>query len=209
MNRRWVVLALIFTGILISYVDRGNLSIAATTVMRDFSIPPSSMGVLLSAFFWTYAAFQIPAGLIVDRFGIRSVYAAGFLVWSLASAVTALSRNSADILSLRMILGLAEAVGPLASLAFIRKNFSGSEHGLPTSIYISGQTIGPAVGALLGSALLADYGWRFMFVGHWTGSLAVDSRLVVLRPGGRVKQAALRLASGLIKTVFLAVRIRF
>ncbi len=78
MNRRWVILALVFAGILISYVDRGNLSIAATAIMRDFRISPGSMGVLLSAFFWTYAAFQIPAGHVVDRFGIRRVYAAGF-----------------------------------------------------------------------------------------------------------------------------------
>lgn len=171
MNRRWVVLALVFAGILISYVDRGNLSIAATAIMRDFRISPGSMGVLLSAFFWTYAAFQIPAGHVVDRFGIRRVYAAAFLAWSLASAGMALSRNSSEILSLRVALGLAEAVGPIASLAFIRKHFSGSEQGLPTSIYIAGQTIGPALGALLGSVLLAGYGWRLMFAVTGLGAL--------------------------------------
>ncbi len=60
MNRRWVVLALVFFGIVISYVDRGNLSIAAPSIMREFRIEPSAMGVLLSAFFWTYGTFQIP-----------------------------------------------------------------------------------------------------------------------------------------------------
>ncbi|MGH9626085.1 MAG: MFS transporter, partial [Bryobacteraceae bacterium] len=76
-----MLLALIFAGILISYVDRGNLSIAAATIMRDFRLPPASMGVLLSAFFWTYGAFQIPAGFLVDRLGIRRTYAAAFLIW--------------------------------------------------------------------------------------------------------------------------------
>ena len=171
MSRRWVVLALIFAGILISYVDRGNLSIAADSIMRDFRLPPASMGVLLSAFFWTYAAFQIPAGLIVDKFGIRVVYACGFLVWSLASAGMALSRGPGDILSLRLVLGLAESIGPLASLAFIRQNFEGPEQGLPVSIYIAGQTIGPACGALLGSMLLADFGWRTMFATTGLGAL--------------------------------------
>ncbi len=171
MTRRWILLALVFAGILISYVDRGNLSIAAASVMHDFQLPPSSMGVLLSAFFWTYAAFQIPAGLIVDKLGIRVVYSCGFLVWSLASAGMALSRGPGEILTLRLVLGLAESVGPLASLAFIRQNFKGPEQGLPVSIYIAGQTIGPACGALLGSTLLADFGWRAMFAATGLGAL--------------------------------------
>lgn len=171
MNRRWVVLGLIFAGILISYVDRGNLSIAATSIMRDFNIAPAGMGMLLSAFFWTYGAFQIPAGVLVDRFGIRPTYAAAFLLWSTASAAIALSRGFNDILSLRLLLGFAEAIGPLASMAFIRQNFRGREQGLPVSIYIAGQTIGPACGALLGTALLANFGWRFMFALTGLGAL--------------------------------------
>jgi ACS family D-galactonate transporter-like MFS transporter len=171
MSRRWVLLGLVFAGILISYVDRGNLSIAADPIMRDFRLVPASMGILLSAFFWTYALFQIPAGFIVDRFGIRVVYACGFLIWSLASAAISLSRGPGEILSLRLVLGLAESVGPLASLAFIRQNFEGPSQGLPVSIYIAGQTIGPACGALLGSMLLADFGWRAMFAATGLGAL--------------------------------------
>jgi MFS transporter, ACS family, D-galactonate transporter len=163
MKQRWIVLALIFLGILISYIDRGNLSIAAVAMMRDFRLPPSAMGVLLSAFFWTYAIFQIPSGLIVDRMGIRRTYGAAFLIWSLASAAMALSRNSTEILSLRLLLGLAESVAPIASLAYIRRNFSAPEQGLPVSIYLSGQTLGPACGALLGSFLIVRFGWRAMF----------------------------------------------
>ncbi len=74
MNRRWVVLALVFAGIVISYIDRGNLGIAAPSIMREFRIEPETMGVLLSAFFWTYGLFQIPAGALVDRLGIRRAY---------------------------------------------------------------------------------------------------------------------------------------
>src|SRR5437899_7277470 len=127
--------------------------------MREFRIEPSGMGVLLSAFFWTYAAFQIPAGLLVDRLGIRRAYAAGFLMWSVASASIAVSRGTGDIIGLRMLLGLAESIGPLASLSFIRNNFAGKDQGLPTSIYIAGQNIGPALGALAGTMLLSRFGW--------------------------------------------------
>lgn len=186
MNRRWIVVALIFVGIMISYIDRGNLGIAATAIMRDFQFPPSSMGMLLSAFFWTYALFQIPAGFIVDRIGIKRVYAGAFLVWSLASAAIAMSRGLPDILGLRLVLGLAEAVGPIASLSFIRRNFAGSEQGLPTAIYIAGQNAGPAIGTLLGTLLIDRLGWRSMFAITGLGALLWLPFWLWLAPKDRV-----------------------
>jgi MFS family permease len=171
MNRRWIVLSLVFFGIVISYVDRGNLSIAAPSIMRDFRIAPATMGFLLSAFFWTYATFQIPSGALVDRLGIRRAYAGGFLVWSLASASIALSRGTGSIIGLRLVLGMAESIAPLASIAFIRNNFAGKDQGLPTSIYIAGQSIGPALGALVGALLLDRFGWRLMFAITGLGAL--------------------------------------
>ncbi len=171
MSRRWVVVALLFAGMLVSYVDRGNLSIAAGAMMRDFRLTPVVMGMLLSAFFWTYGAFQLPAGALVDRIGSRRVYAAAFLLWSLASASIALTRGSTDVLILRLLLGLAESVGPVASLAFIRQNFAGPEQGLPTSIYIAAQNMGPALGTFLGTILIESLGWRFMFAATGLGAL--------------------------------------
>ncbi len=171
MNRRWLVLSLVCLGILISYIDRGNLSIAAASIMRDFALSPGAMGTLLSAFFWTYATLQIPAGAAVDRFGIKRVYAGAFLMWSLASAGIAFAGGFTSVLIPRMILGIAEAAGPLASISFIRRNFSGREQGLPTAIYISGQTLGPAIGTLLGSVLIAKLGWRAMFLFTGLGAL--------------------------------------
>jgi ACS family D-galactonate transporter-like MFS transporter len=163
MNRRWLVLGLVFLGILVSYIDRGNLSVAAESIMHDLRLQPSTMGVLLSAFFWTYAACQIPAGLLVDRFGVRSVYAVAFAVWSVASASVALSRGPGDIIASRLVLGFAETLAPVASLAVIRASFSPRENGVPTAIYIAGQTLGPAIGLLLGTTLLVRFGWRVMF----------------------------------------------
>jgi len=171
MSRRWLLLSLVFLAIMINYIDRGNLSIAAPSIMRDFRITPATMGVLLSAFFWTYAAFQIPAGALVDRFGIRWAYAGAFLVWSIASASIALSRGAGDIIGMRMVLGLAESIAPLASLSFIRSNFAGKDQGLPTSIYFAGQNVGPALGALVGAILLDKYGWRMMFAITGLGAL--------------------------------------
>ena len=171
MSRRSIVVALIFAGILISYIDRGNLGIAAPSIMREFAFSTSSMGLLLSAFFWTYAIFQIPSGMIVDRIGIRLVYAGAFFLWSMASSAIGLSHSLAVILILRMLLGIAESVGPIASMSFIRRNFSGAEAGLPIGIYIAGQNLGPAAGTLLGTQLIEHFGWREMFVITGLGAL--------------------------------------
>ena len=71
MNKRWGIVALIFTGILISYIDRTNLSIANTAIMQTFGLSPAAMGTLLSAFFWAYAIFHLPSRFVVGRFGVR------------------------------------------------------------------------------------------------------------------------------------------
>lgn len=163
LTRRWLTVTLLFTGMVVSYIDRGNLSIAAGSIMREFNLAPGTMGMLLSAFFWTYGLFQLPAGTLVDRVGIKWIYATAFFTWSLASAGIALSRGANDIFALRLLLGLAEAVGPIASLTFIRQNFEGREQGLPTAIYIGAQNLGPAIGSWVGTQLLASHGWRFMF----------------------------------------------
>ncbi len=134
-------------------------------------MPATSMGLLLSAFFWTYGAFQLPAGWLIDRFGIRTSYFFGFLLWSLSSAAMSLSHGVRSMFALRLLLGVAESVGPLASLAFIRRAFSESERGLPVAAYIAGQTIGPACGALLGTTLLATAGWRTMFAVTGLGAM--------------------------------------
>ena len=73
MSRRWIVVALIFAGILISYIDRGNLGIAAPSIMREFSFTPATMGVLLSAFFWAYTPGATLQFSLNNHFASRGV----------------------------------------------------------------------------------------------------------------------------------------
>jgi MFS family permease len=148
----------------ISYVDRGNLSIAAVPVMRDFGFSAGQIGLLMSMFFWTYGSLQVPAGHLVDRFGVRRIYAAALLLWCLAMAAMGLARNFGELAALRLLLGAGEAVSPLASMAFIKQNFDERDQGLPTSIYVAGLTMGPAIGAIVGAWLLDVLGWRIMFI---------------------------------------------
>ena len=86
MNR---VLLLLGFSVLINYIDRSNLSIAADLIKGELRISDLQLGALLSAFFWTYAFMQIPAGWLVDRFDVKWVFAIGYFVWSMATATIA------------------------------------------------------------------------------------------------------------------------
>src|ERR1035441_1138253 len=105
-----LVLILLGLSVFINYVDRGNLSIAAPLLKDELRISASQLGILLSAFFWTYALMQIPSGWLVDRFDVKWVFATGFFVWSAATAVTGLLHGFAALLIARVILGLGESV---------------------------------------------------------------------------------------------------
>jgi MFS family permease len=95
------------------------------------------------------------------------------------------------MLLLRLLLGMAESVGPIASLSFIRRNFAGAEAGLPVAIYIAGQNLGPAAGTLLGAQLIEHFGWRAMFIFTGLGALIWLPGWLLLAPrnDGRIESA--------------------
>src|SRR5215468_6137685 len=104
------VLALLFLSVFINYVDRSNLSIAAPLLKNELGISASQLGILLSAFFWTYTAMLFVCGWFVDRFDASRVLAVGYLVWSLSTAATGLVHGFAMLLLARLVLGTGESV---------------------------------------------------------------------------------------------------
>ncbi len=189
-GRRWGVVVLLFLAILVNYVDRGNLSVVAVPLMKDFGIGTDSMGVLLSAFFFTYTALQIPAGYVVDRFGLKWTYAAAFVLWSLASAAVGMASSFGQVLAFRLLLGVGEAVAQPASLAYIRKNFSEKEQGLPSGVYLAGMMIGPAAGTYFGALLLDQMTWRQLFIYTGLGGLVWLVPWMLLVSSRNTQQAA-------------------
>lgn len=163
-NSRWLVVALLTLGIIIAYTDRINLSAALPAIRESFPLTAAASGVLLSAFFWAYTLLQTPAGWVVDRFGLKWPYAAAMLLWSAASAATALVSSVHGLIALRMVLGIGEAAAVPASMRYIRENFAERERGLPMGILMSGTKYGPAIGAPIATYLVMGLGWRWMFV---------------------------------------------
>src|SRR6516165_5405028 len=103
-------LILLVLAVLINYVDRGNLALAAPLLKVQWGTTASQLGILLSAFFWTYTALQFVMGIFVERLGANRLMALGFLVWSIAMALTGAAVGFATLLALRLLLGVGESV---------------------------------------------------------------------------------------------------
>jgi MFS transporter, ACS family, D-galactonate transporter len=171
--KRWWIIALLSLGMIIAYVDRANLSVALVLpeFKQLFKLSEADRGMLNSAFFWSYAFLQIPAGWLIDKYGVKFPYAIGFFAWSLMTAATALCTSISQLLGLRVLLGVAESVITPASMRWIRFNFQEKERGLAVGLYMTGTKIGPAIGAPVTAWLIAMYDWRIMFMVLGLGSL--------------------------------------
>lgn len=160
----WTLVVLLILAMVVCYAHRGALSIAAPFMMKDLGLRPATMGVLLSAFFWLYAFMQVPAGWIVDRFGVKWAYAGGFAFWSVASALTGFAQGAVSLIGLRLALGVGQSVAFPASASAVSRSFRDRERGLVTAGYLSGVRIGQAIVGAIGAAMIAKYGYRGFFL---------------------------------------------
>ena len=157
-----VLLAIAFV---INYVDRGNVSIAGPLLQTEFRLSPLQLGILFAAFFTSYTAMQFVIGWLVDRFDVNRILAAGFLLWSLATATTGLVRGFALLLAMRLILGIGESVALPAGSKILAQHLPEHYRGFASGALMSALRCGNAVGTFGGGFLMAKYGWRPVFVG--------------------------------------------
>jgi MFS transporter, ACS family, D-galactonate transporter len=197
--QRWAIVGLLCLGMMIAYFDRINLSIAVAddAFKTNFGLTPLHIGTLNSAFFWSYFILQIPAGFFVDRFGVKTPYAAGFLLWSLLSAATAFATGLWQLITIRLLLGLGECVVTPAGMRWIRFNISEEHRGLAIGLYMAAAKFGPAVGAYLATILITVYGWQNMFLILGLGCLVwLAPWMMLVRDDDRQKAATAAAGSG-------------
>jgi MFS transporter, ACS family, D-galactonate transporter len=202
-RRRWFIVGLLCLGMIIAYFDRMKLSVALASpeFLRFFGLTNTDRGALNSAFFWSYAFLQIPAGWATDRFGVKYPYAAGFFLWSVFSALAALAGSFWQLFVLRLLLGVFEAIVTPAGMRWIRFHCAENQRGFAVGLYMAAAKVGPALGAPLAAWLLAGYGWRPMFVIIGLGSLVwlIPWLLVVRDDDRRLERADLKQQSGQIR----------
>lgn len=198
-RRRWTIIGLLCLGMIFAYFDRVNLSIAlAAQEFKDFfQLTDQDRGALNSAFFWSYAFLQIPAGWVADRFGVKFPYAAGFFLWSLMSAAAALAGSFWQLFVLRLLLGVFESIVTPAGMRWIRYHCAENQRGLAVGLYMAAAKVGPAVGAPIATWLLLAYGWRLMFVILGLGCMVwlLPWLLLVADDDRKIERAAARRAA--------------
>jgi MFS family permease len=171
-RREWAIVLLLVISVIVNYVDRSNLSIAAPLIQRQFSLSPLQLGSLLSAFFWTYALLQISGvpGWLSDRFPVGWVTAGGYLLWSGATVAAGLTAGYVALFSARLLLGVGESVAyPCYSRVFAELP---QEHrGRANALIDAGTKLGPAAGAFVGGLLIVHLGWKMLFIVLGAGSL--------------------------------------
>jgi MFS transporter, ACS family, D-galactonate transporter len=164
-HARFGVLGLITIGTMLNYLDRAVLGVAAPAMIRDLALDPVFMGVVFSAFSWTYAAAQIPGGAFLDRVGPRLTYFWSVATWSLFTLLQGFASGLGSLLSFRLGLGIAEAPCFPTNSRILSTWFPQHERARATGVYSVGQYFGLAFLSPLLFWTVATYGWRTLFVG--------------------------------------------
>jgi MFS family permease len=165
------VVFLLAVAVFINYVDRGNLATASPLLKEDLALSNSQVGVLLSAFFWSYAPLQPLAGWLAQRFDVRYVLAAGLVVWATATALVGLATSFAMLLALRLLLGVGESVTYPSNSKLLGQRSPEHQRGRANGVIAACQALGPTFGTLVGGLIMARFGWRAAFIAFGLVSL--------------------------------------
>jgi MFS family permease len=160
---RWRIGSLLGAGVLINYFDRISLSVAGPQLQQTLGLTPTKLGLLLSAFFWTYALSQIPAGMILDRWGVTRVGRWSAFLWGVASAITAMASGFAGIFAARALLGLAEAPSFPANSKATGYWFPRQERASSTALFDAAAKFSNVIGVPLVALAVVNLGWRWGF----------------------------------------------
>ena len=162
-RRRWRIAFLLSLGVLVNFFDRVNLSVSQDALHASFGLSMVAFGFLSSAYSWTYALMQIPAGVLLDRFGVRRVGCVSTLLWSAASFGAAISTGLGGLFGARFLLGIGESPTFPANAKALGYWFPQAERSLATAITDSAAKFSTAIGVPFLGLLLLRFGWRWSF----------------------------------------------
>ena len=170
-RHRWWVGGLLGAGMFVNYIDRVNLSVATPAIMDDFGISAAQMGVVASAFLWTYAMLQMPIGTIIDKIGVPWVNRVGIFLWAIASFLSAAAGGLGLLIAARLLLGVGEAPTVPAGWKAIGQWFPKQERGTATAIFDGCAKISNVIGIPIMAFLVSVFSWHAAFL--FTGALSL------------------------------------
>jgi MFS family permease len=150
--------------IFLNYVDRGALPTASPVLKGELGLSKEAYGLAVSAFFWVYAPIQLFAGWLCDRFSVYKLVALGILIWAASTLSMGFIGGFASLFVLRIMLGVGESLAFPGSSKIIARHVPPERRGIANASLAMGIALGPAVGTLAGGLMVAQWGWRAMFI---------------------------------------------
>ena len=162
--KRFHILALIFVSVVINYMDRTNISVAAAAMSDELALSAVQMGYIFSAFAWTYSVLQMPGGIVVDLVRVRVLYPFLLVAWSLATLMQGLVSSFGALIGCRMAIGVFEAPTYPCNNKIVTNWFPQQERASAIAVYTSGQFIGLALLIPVLVLIQNQFGWRGLFI---------------------------------------------
>lgn len=163
MYYKWFVVAVIWLIACLNYTDRMTIFSVFPALKKEMGFSDIALALLGSTFLWAYAFCSPFGGYLGDRFSRRQVILFSLLIFSLVTFATGLARNSSQMIELRCLLGLSEAVFLPPALAYIASFHSDQTRSLANSIALTGLTAGAGLGSWYGGYMTEHYSWRIGF----------------------------------------------
>jgi ACS family D-galactonate transporter-like MFS transporter len=161
---RYLIAGMLFVSVVINYLDRANLSVAAPQLAKDLGFDDAQKGYILAAFGWTYAALQVPGGWLVDKIPPRILYPVAIALWSLATIGLGFVGSVAGLIGLRLLVGALEAPSYPINSRVVTTWFPEGERATAVGFYTSGQFVGLAFLSPVLYALQQAFGWQMVFL---------------------------------------------
>ena len=159
-----LLILLLGIAIFLNYVDRGALPTAAPVLKKDLALSNEAYGLAISAFFWVYAPIQLFSGWLCDRFSVYKLLALGIVIWAASTLLMGFIGAFSSLFVLRIMLGIGESLAFPGSSKVISRHVPAERRGIANAALAMGIAFGPAVGTLIGGLIVAQWGWRAMFV---------------------------------------------
>lgn len=160
---RWSMLALIMLVMCLNYLDRGNLAVSAPVMQKELGINAAEMGLLFSAFAWSYA-FMIPfAGGLLDKIGPKTMFTIGIIGWSFFTWMMGVVQSLTAIVSCRLGVGAFEAPTIPTNVRCVTAWFPEKERALAVGMYTAMQYVALGFLTPVLTWMLVEWGWRSIF----------------------------------------------
>lgn len=162
--RRWWVLGALFGATFLNYFDRQTLGTAIGPIADEFGLTNPQRAELLAAFTLTYALTHLLVGAVIDRLGsLRWFFALMVLGWSVSTGLVGLARTYEQLLGLRYVLGVWEAVNFPICLLIIARLFPTEERSLAAGVFASGAFLATLAAPPVVIYFSTHYDWRYSF----------------------------------------------